>query len=229
MIDFIVCDDNKMICKNIEEVIKNLCKKCDIEFSITLFNDYNKDFINYIKDKRNCIYILDIETPSLSGIEVAKIIRKYDYNSIIIFLTMHNELAYEVIRNRLNVLTLISKMVNYKYELSKSIELAFNYLNPDINIRFKDFSREYSISPKSILYVTKDGRKTSIVTDQNCYSVYVSMAKIEGLLPNYFVKSHRACIVNKNRIEKIDNKCINFDNGSVIDLVSDKYKKNICI
>lgn len=229
MFEFIVCDDNKTISKDIEVIIKDVCSKCDIRCSITLFNDYSNDFMEYIKDKRNIIYILDIETPSKSGIEVAKVIRKFDYDSIIIFLTSHNELAYEVIRNRLNVLTLISKNVNYKLELKKALNVAFNYINPDKYIHFNDFNKEYSINSKNILYIAKEGRKTIIVTDQNIYSVYLSLAKIEKLLPSNFVKSHRACTINLDRVENINNKVITFDNGSVIDLVSDKYKKNLCI
>ena len=73
----------------------------------------------------------------------------------------------------------------------------------------------------------KVGRKTSIVTDTNSYDVYLSLVYFENNLPSYFVKSHRACIVNSKRIEEIKNKCITFDNGYIIDLVSSKYKKDL--
>ena len=231
MYSFIVCDDNKIICDSVNDIIKKVSSKCDINYSITLFSDYNDDFINYIKNnKKTNIYILDIETPSRSGIDIASLIRKNDHQSIIIFLTSHNELAFDIIRKRLNVFTFISKLVDYKKDLSRAIIDAIKYITPDHFIHFNDYKNTYSINTNNILYITKIGRKTSIVTDNNTYDVYISLTKIEELLPSYFVKSHRACIINTNRVEEIkySKKSITFDNGIIIDLISDKYKKELC-
>ena len=231
MFSFVVCDDNEIICDSVYEIIKRVSSKCDIKNSITLFNDYNNNFIDYIKqNKKTNIYILDIETPSASGIDIAEQIRKFDHNSIIIFLTSHNELAYDIIKKRLNVFTFISKLIDYKEDLYLALVDAIKYITPDTFIHFNDYKNTYSINANSILYITKIGRKTSIVTDNNTYYVYISIAKIEGLLPSFFVKSHRACLINTKRVEEIkyNKKTITFDNGIVIDLVSDKYKKELC-
>ena len=42
-------------------------------------------------------------------------------------------------------------------------------------------------------------------------------------------QSHRACLVNEDRIVKIDKKRkqILFDNGEIVDLVSENYKKEV--
>ena len=230
MYNFIVCDDNKIVLNNVVKIIKEVCSKCDIKESITLFSDYNLDFMDYVSNNKEVsIYILDIETPSNSGIEMAKMIRKKDYSSIIIFLTSHDELAYEIIRDRLNIFTFVSKLVNYKSYLADAINECIYYVTPDKYIHFKDLNKSYSINVSSILYITKVGRKTSIITDNSNYEVYISLSRISELLPNYFIKSHRACIVNSKRIEEIKNKSITFDNGIIIDLVSSKYKKDLCI
>ena len=47
------------------------------------------------------IYILDIETPSRSGIDVAREIRNKDLESVIIFLTGHDELGHIILNNDL--------------------------------------------------------------------------------------------------------------------------------
>lgn len=45
-----------------------------------------------------------------------------------------------------------------------------------------------------------------------------------------FVQTHRACYINTERKVKIDRtkRIIMFDNGEEIDLLSDKYKKEVC-
>ena len=45
------------------------------------------------------IYLLDIETPSASGIDIARKIRKHDIESMIIFITGHEELGDVVLKN----------------------------------------------------------------------------------------------------------------------------------
>jgi len=49
------------------------------------------------------------------------------------------------------------------------------------------------------------------------------------MLDSRFVQTHRACYINIDRKVTIDktNKIVTFDNGETIDLVSDKYKKEL--
>ena len=43
------------------------------------------------------------------------------------------------------------------------------------------------------------------------------------------MKTHRACLVNKERVAKIDKirKTILFDNGVVVSLLSEKYRRGV--
>ena len=79
MINFIVCDDNDAIRLQIEEIINKFMMKNNYEYKIYLFDDYNKKFFDLMeKQLVNKIYILDIETPSQSGINIARKIRSND-------------------------------------------------------------------------------------------------------------------------------------------------------
>lgn len=228
--EFIICDDNKNICESIKNVIDIFCKRNEIESKITFFYDYDQLFIKFVKNNNaRLIYILDIEMPSESGIDMARLIRKYDRNSIIIFLTSHNEMAYSIICERINALTFISKMNDYKSNFYKALKQCQLFLKPNNYLIFNENNNNYSINMDNILYLTKDDRKTIIVTNNGEYSVYTSLNKINSLLSKDFVKTHRACIVNLNRVEKIDfnRKVIYFDNGLRSDLLGDKYKKEV--
>ena len=84
---------------------------------------------------------------------------------------------------------------------------------------------------RDILYITTDtqARKTLIVTDYTTFKVNKSLVEMESLLNDRFMKTHRACIVNKDRVIYIDMKsrCICFDNQTEIDLLSREYKKRM--
>ena len=51
------------------------------------------------------------------------------------------------------------------------------------------------------------------------------------MLPPYFKQSHRSCVINMNRVTRIDytNRTVHFDNGVSIDYIGDKYKKELTI
>ena len=232
MVNVILCDDNKKDLKNIETIVQRFMAKNKIEYNMHLFNDYNKDFYSICESKlSHKIYLLDIETPSKSGIDVAREIRKRDLDSIIIFLTAHEELGNVILRNDLLFLSFINKFDDCENRLIACLEKAMKLLNKKQVLRFEDGSTIYSIKLDDILYITKDSveRKTVIKTDYTEFKVNISLAEIKEMLDDRYAQTHRSCIINKNRTSKIDkqNKKITFDNGEIIDLVSDKYKKEL--
>ena len=232
MINVIVCDDDNNFLKKVIEQIKNYMIKNEYKYKIINFDDYNSNFINLIKeDLENAIYILDIETPTRSGIDVARIIRKYNVASPIIFLTGHEELGNVVLARNTNILAFINKFDNFRNRLNMSLDTAMKLLDKKYVIRFNDRGSIYTIECSKILYITTDtiARKTVIVTDKAEFRVNNPLNFFMSTLNEDFIQTHKSCIVNKNRIVNINNNhnSITFDNGIMIDLLSDKYKKAI--
>jgi len=82
MINVIICDDNEKDKLNAEKITKKFMEKNKKKYEIHLFSDYNKSFYNIVERKLpSKIYLLDIETPSKSGIDVAREIRRKDVDS----------------------------------------------------------------------------------------------------------------------------------------------------
>lgn len=231
MVEFVVCDDEKLMVGRIKEVIKDTIK--DHKYNIVTFSDYDASFKKYVaSNKGSVIYILDIEMPSESGISMAKYIRNIDKKSVIIIVTSHHEAADEIYKARLNILTFVSKYDRCLTNLSLAVEDSISYLcdNNDV-IKFSDLNNNYSISCNDILYIYKDGRKTIIKTSNEEHGVYLSLNNLLDMLPGYFKQSHRSCVVNMNRVTRIDytKRTIYFDNGSSIDYIGDKYKKELTV
>ena len=230
MVNVIICDDNNKDRVNIENITKNFMEKRKLEYSIHSFEDYNKKFYSVCESKIPFkIYLLDIETPSRSGIDVAREIRRKDVDSVIIFLTAHEELGNLILRKDLMFLSFINKFDNYENRLNKSLQKALGLLKTKNTIRFNDRNVLYTINVDDILYITKDSfeRKTIIKTDYTEFKVNKTLTEIINLLDDRFIQTHRACYINSDRKVKIDkvNRTILFDNGEIIDLLSDKYRK----
>lgn len=233
MINFIVCDDHKYIRNSVEKVIDQVMMKNSNAYKKHLFDDYNEDFDKIISSKlASKIYILDIETKTSSGVLMAEKIRKNDIDSIIIFLTSHEEMAYEIIKKQFLCLTFISKKDSYIKLLKSAINKAISMVGNKQAIRFKHQGVLYTLPLSDILYITRDSveRKTLIVADYGDYLHPANLSKVADELKGLFVQTHRACYINKNRYREINirKKKIVFDNGEETNLLSDSYKKEVC-
>ena len=230
MINFIVCDDNKNILKRVKEIIISSMMNNDTGYEIHEFKDYDSSFKELIKAKiPNKIYILDIETPTSSGIDIARKIRNVDYNSTIIFLTAHDELGHTVLQKEFLFLSFINKYDNYEPKLLKSIKTALRKINSNQMLKYSKNGILYTIPLEDILYITRDSieRKSIIKTEYLEIMMSKQLKDIKKELNENFVYSHRSCIINKNKVRIIDFRkhMIIFENNETIDLVSTKFKK----
>lgn len=226
MINFIICDDNVMDAKKVKKLVTKYMHKLD--YKIYVYYDYDEKFLDVInKEMSNKIYILDIETPSMSGIDVARKIRKNDYSSAIIFLTGHDDLSRVVAKSNLMCLNYINKFDDLEGNLYKSLGLALSIVGKKRRVKLYSKGIIYNLELDKILYITRDtlSRESIIVCDNATYYLRLNMKDIINELTDDFIQIHRSCFANKNRIKKLDLKemCIIFDNSRKTTLVSRRY------
>ncbi len=232
MINFIICDDVKQYRDMVEHIIASYMMKNKLEYRTHIFNDYNSEFIKIVESKLSFkVYILDIETPTKSGIDIARIIRNKDVDSVLIFLTGHQELGHVVMKNDFLFLSYINKFDDCERRLTKSLDKALQMFKIRSVVRFKDNGVVYSIPQDDILYITRDSveRKCIIVTDYNTFKVGKSLMELEEMVNSNFMKTHRACLMNTKRILSFSKsqKEVVFDNGMTSDLISTRFDKEL--
>ena len=232
MYNVIICDDNSKDRKNAVTIVTDFFNKLNLECRIHLYTDYDKEFNKIINSSlSNKIYLLDIETPTRSGIDVAREIRESDVESIIMFLTAHDELGNTVLKNDLLFLAFINKFDNFENRLSNCLKKSLQIYKHKSTIKLCEKNVTYTINLDDILYITKDSfeRKTIIVTTYGEIKTSKSLSSMVKLLDDRFIQTHRACYINSDRVSTIDktNKLIRFNCGKVIDLLSDRFKKKV--
>lgn len=131
MINFIVCEDNTVILQKNMDIINKLMFKNNLNYRIYKFTNDSKELQNLIKnnDIGEKIYILDIELETISGIDIARQIRKIDNKSIIIISTTYVEYLPFALKNKLMLFDFVSKFEDYEANLSNVIKNAINELN----------------------------------------------------------------------------------------------------
>ncbi len=232
MINFIICDDVKQYREMVEHIVVSYMMKNKLEYKTHVFKDYDSDFLKIVESKLSFkVYILDIETPTRSGIDIARLIRNKDVDSVLIFLTGHQELGHVVMKNDFLFLSYINKFDDCEKRLTKSLDKALQMFKIKSVIRFKDNGVVYTIPQDDILYITRDSveRKCIIVTDYSEFHVGKNLAELEEEVNDNFVKTHRACLMNTKRILSFSKsqKEVVFDNGMTSDLISTRFDKEL--
>ena len=217
MIEFVIYDDQKEFCSMILDAVRKATGDLFEQCIVKIFNKYDKNFEKVIKeDKASKIYIMDIEVPnSKSGIDVARYIRKKDWDSIIILVTSHVELSYEALKAQIMLLDFICKQSDCFNSLIKTLKKAIHKVNDRKVLNFEICGNSYRVYTDDILYIQKDSidRKSIIKTTYNTVPVNVSLTNLLEKLDDRFYQTHRSCI--------------NFENGINIDYLSRDKKKGL--
>ena len=130
MIEFVVCEDNRIILQKNIDIINKIMFKNNINYRLYQFTKNDTKLQEIISNKDNLkIYLLDIELEDISGIDIAREIRKNDTKSIIIISTTYVEYLPFALKNKLMLFDFVSKFENYEENLTKVIENAVNQLS----------------------------------------------------------------------------------------------------
>ena len=232
MITFVICEDNSEVREIYKKIINKALINNDIDYKIFTFEKYSSKLKKKIEEASELkIYIIDLEMPVKDGIQITREIRKNDWDSQIIILTAHEELELRVLKQRLLILDFISKFDNYEQKLIDSIKLIIEKRKTNKTLKIKIGRIIHNIKLEDIIYIIKEkkNKKIKIITKEKEYRVNQSLKVMESKLDSRFCKTHRSCIVNKDKIEKIDNKenKIYLKDSKEIDYISRTYKINL--
>lgn len=232
MINFIIVEDQKLQRAHISNLIMKYMMKNKLEFDIIEFDSETRKLRELIKTvEHNHIYILDFELPNSNAIEISRLIRENDWRSPIIIFTAHGGMAFETFKQRLQILDFISKQFEAEKNLFELFDICLKQLNLSDSFKFKAKGIDYNIPFEKIYYIYRDTceRKAIIVTNNSEYKINMSMGSILKNLDKRFQISHKACIVNIEKVEALNWKegKIIFNNGFEAYLLSKTHKKEL--
>lgn len=235
MINFIICEDEKILRNKTKDIIISLMMKCDIDYKIKEFEGYNSKFEELVKKENGFkIYLLDIKTNCGSGIDTARMIReKYDdWNSVIILITSFSEYKYEALCSRLFLLDYINKLDNSEKKIKEDLIIALKHYDKKYKMLNYEYNHAYyKVEYRQIIYIEKelDSKRCIIRTIEGKQIIPGTLNEVYKKLDKRFLKVHKSMIINLDQIkvyEKRNNKII-FKNNEYTHLISRNMKKEL--
>ena len=215
-----VCDDMEEDVKYISSAVNQWAEKENIMVDIETFPSAESFLSRYAEQKAFDILLLDIEMPSMNGVELAKRIRKENDAVQIIFITGYTDYiaeGYEV--SALHYLvkplseTKLFKVLNRELlKIRKNEKSLYLSLSGEM-IRIPIYEIKYLEVQQN--YVTVHSKKD--------YTVKKTLGEFERKLDERFYRMGRSFIVNLSCIDKITKTDVFLSDGSVIPLPRGQY------
>ena len=234
MLRFITCDNDPEALEKTVFAINAIMMPYDLDYKISKFTRYDEEFEKLIRTPgEQKVYILDIELPKVSGLEIASEIRENgDWESMIIFVSAHPECKDDIFFSRLMALDFISKYFNYEKRLEESLMKVLDIYNIKNTLIFNYDYVTYRIPVNKILYIEKlTGDKKCLIVTENGkkYEVVSTLKNLMKKLTTDFYQSHKSCVVNITKISEVDyiDNLITFYNNVQTNLLSARCKKGL--
>lgn len=218
-----ICDDDKLICSEIEKIIHDYNKNIEIDIFYS-----GERLYNFLKDKNyyNLIF-LDIEMEILNGVNVGKKIREELGNQTlqIVYISSKESYAMELFKVRtLDFLIKpikksdIIRNVDYTMDFVKKVKKVFEYSTDGVKNK---------LPLSEILYFESIGRKIKIATLGECLFTYGRLYEInEEIAQEDFIMVHRSFLINFSHVSKYTYEQIEMINGDIIP-VSQQNRKAV--
>ncbi len=234
MVNFIIYEDKEIIRKNYIKIIHKLMGKSDVSYEIHQYSSYTSSLKEFIRNNiGQNIYILDIEVPGKSGLDLAREIRLTgDVDSQLIVVTAHKEMLDNTFINRSLILNFVSKFDNCDENLLQALKDAYINCTRHKAYIFKNDGDLYRIPYDDIYYFEIDSLSGSVnlYTKTKVFNIKKTIRSIlEDLKDPRFMKTHKSCIINLYNVSRVDlsNLVIYFTEEISTDLLSRNYKKEL--
>lgn len=196
MLRFVLCDDNLQIVNKLSCILESIFAKHNVDAKICLKATTSNEVLQYLENNKVDVLIQDINLKStLSGCDLADIVRKKNKSTYIIFLTAHFE--YALVAYKYKTFDYLVKPIS-----QERLEETMLRLMEDITSNHSNFLKINNtvINEDNINFIKKDGMKLVFCTSTDNYETYSSLAHIQSCLPDNFVRCHKSFIININNV-----------------------------
>lgn len=221
MLHIAICDDDLILSKTLYQFIFETYR--DIDLFIDQYHS-GEEFLDKIvsTNKSYDLLLLDIEMEKLSGIDVAKKLKKLSPKTYIVFITSHDEFAtvgYEVSAFRYLV-----KPIK-KAKLIEAIEAVKTELLSRKSITVQNREGEYVVPISDILYLESQNQDVLIYTNEQQILHRGNLNEYEQQLSeDGFYRVHRSYLVNMRFVKSYSKMDVTLNGGVVLPLSRLRFK-----
>lgn len=213
-----ICDDDFPIAQKIKMEVIEILERHDIIHDIELFQTGKQLLVSGYFD----IVLLDIEMEGLNGIETAKLLRKQNVGSNIIFITSYKKYVFAAFDVEATHYLLKPVDAAKLEEVLCRVLKKFETENVR-GITVKNGSNMHLVTFAEMDYVEIYGRKISLHTTKDIYTFNGRLEELEQCLPDNFFRCHKSYIINLAKVAAYRSEAATIKTGEAVPIARRKY------
>lgn len=216
-----ICDDEANQIEYLSDVVTTWAKKNRHAVEIKPYSAAKSLLFDYCEEKDFDILLLDIEMPGMSGVELAKVVRKENATVQIVFITGY----YEYFSDGFDVSALhyLIKPADERKLMPVLDRAVSNLTYRQRSVLLTSPEGDRKVSLADIEYVESENVHVAVHTVSGVYRSRISLAKFAEQLDETFIKVHRSYIVNLKYVKKITRTDITMVSGDLVPISRGMY------
>lgn len=216
-----ICDDEANQIEYLLDVVTMWAKKNRHAVEIKPYSAAKSLLFDYCEEKDFDILLLDIEMPGMSGVELAKAVRKENATVQIVFITGY----YEYFSDGFDVSALhyLIKPADERKLMPVLDRAVSNLTYRQRSVLLTSPEGDRKVSLADIEYVESENVHVAVHTVSGVYRSRISLAKFAEQLDETFIKVHRSYIVNLKYVKKITRTDITMVSGDLVPISRGMY------
>lgn len=212
MIKIAVCDDESVMCERLKQMIVSKLEQWEEPFRVSCYTNAVQ-FLHTSLDFD--LIFLDIQMPDLNGMDLAKRLRKKEFEGILIFVTVLKECmldAFEV--EAMDYLCKPVEDQRLEKALKRSLKRLHSREEKYLSVQTMHWCR--NIKLKDIYYCEVMNRKIFLHTKNGIIEYYGKLKEVEQQTAPDFIKCHRSFLVNPEYLSEYREGRAFLENGEQI-------------
>lgn len=227
MLTIAVCDDEKMIVNQMEEIILKTSIKYKIPVETEGFYSGESLKTEILKGKKYDLIYLEIQLKGENGIALAQKIREVDENVLFIYVSDYEKIMRELFR--LRVFDFINKPVNENHFIQIFLEANEKICQKKAYFKFQYKKEESKELFSDILYFESKGRQVYIYLNSGRTAKFNSkISDVENKLKGSkipFLRVHQSYLINYHFIQSRTKSNVVLANGVKLPVSEKKQKR----
>lgn len=224
MLRILICDDDVALVETMRSIVESVLNECSRKAKIYTFTDASAVSDQVLSSCDIALLDIDFEGATYNGIDVARRLRAFRSDTVIIFVTNFIEYApegYEV-----QAFRYVLKR-DIRRDLEPNLLLAIQNLNKE-TLSIQSNGENINLLPDDILYLeVRQHSVTALMRQQTEYSFYASLSELEQRLePLGFLRIHKSYLVNMKYLKKFQCRETLLKNGITLRVGETRYAEN---
>ena len=215
MLDLYICEDDAKQREFVTNFITDYCIFRNLDAKVVLSSPDPEEILAHYKNALGtAMFFLDIDLKAnINGMELAIKIRDEGKKAAIAFLTTHSEMTLLTFEYKIEALDFIikDKPDNIKRKIAECITTAIEWhtsTNKNNTIRVTVDDKIIFLELDEIIYIetTQVRHKLRLYTQRRMLEFSGELIAMEEKLDERFIRCHKSCIINRDKIKEIDKK-----------------------